>query len=1057
VPILKFIVLSRWTLVVCLVVSVAAVVKERPRTMEMRQGEVHHIIGVPIDAHTRIVAGEAARRLRAFGKSRAQVQAPAQATFTISPNTIDPLPAPALAALQYAANIWAELINSPVPIEIYARWTSSSPALASGTTSIWRDSPNAPIPNVWYPKPLADAFAGYDISPGGGGPNLIFNSTANWYFGTDGRTPAGQYDFVTVALHEITHSLGFIPMMWVDNNGGGWSVMHQNDPAIYSRFVVNGGGQSLLNTSLFPNPSAALGSQLTSNNLFWSGAAGIAALGGTRPKLFAPSTWVFQDFGSVAHLDEVTYPAGNANSLMTPVLNTAEAIHVPGPAVLGMLNDMGWAPDATCSYSITQVDLLLSNAAFTGIATNVLAPANCAWTVTNNNPEFITVTSSAAGNGPGTVRVAIGPNGGPYRAGTLTIAGQTLTVRQYGTGLMIGPDKLDLRFGAASLGGQFAAQTPAQVVRLRQSIGGTVTWTAQSTQAWLQVTPTAGAGSADLSVSVIPAAGVPISGQVTGAIHLTYTGASNPPDTIAVTLTTTQNGLTSPPIGTVDTPADMQTGVTGAIAMTGWALDDIDVDRISICRLPYWFESPSPNPECAGRADVFVGYAVRVEGARPDVETAFSNYPINHKGGWGFMILTNMLPLGGPSGYSYTFIVSAFDREGQATRLGVRTISCANDVATKPFGAIDTPEQGGTASGSAYINFGWALTPQPKTIPIDGSTITVLIDGNPVGHVSYNHYRPDIATLFPDRNNSNGAVGYRILDTTALANGVHTISWIVTDDHGISEGIGSRYFTVSNGAGAMTSAATAALVTAASDVRAVPSDRASIAGRRGVDLSAEWIAYDIGADGRAVVHGEELDRFELALASWPGQRITGYLRVGDRLEPLPAGSQLDPSTGAFTWAPGVGFIGPYDFVFMRSQRGRMISRHDVRIVLHPKHSGMTGVQLAIDTPQPQQDVVQPFAVAGWTADLAAPDGTGIGTVHVWAYPLAGGPPVFLGAASYGTSRPDVAALHGERFGDSAFGLIVQGLPPGAYDLAVFAWSTEKGDFAPARTVRVTVR
>lgn len=29
------------------------------------------------------------------------------------------------------------------------------------------------------------------------------------YFGTDGNTPANQYDFVTVFMHELTHGLGF--------------------------------------------------------------------------------------------------------------------------------------------------------------------------------------------------------------------------------------------------------------------------------------------------------------------------------------------------------------------------------------------------------------------------------------------------------------------------------------------------------------------------------------------------------------------------------------------------------------------------------------------------------------------------------------------------------------------------------------------------------------------------------------------------------------------------------------------------------------------------------
>ena len=39
-----------------------------------------------------------------------------------------------------------------------------------------------------------------------------------------------------------------------------------------------------------------------------------------------------------------------------------------------------------------------------------------------------------------------------------------------------------------------------------------------------------------------------------------------------------------------------------------------------------------------------------------------------------------------------------------------------------------------------------------------------------------------------------------MIDSTTLSNGVHTISWGVTDNAGNAEGIGSRYFTVLNGA-----------------------------------------------------------------------------------------------------------------------------------------------------------------------------------------------------------------------------------------------------------------
>ena len=205
---------------------------------------------------------------------------------------------------------------------------------------------------------------------------------------------------------------------------------------------------------------------------------------------------------------------------------------------------------------------------------------------------------------------------------------------------------------------------------------------------------------------------------------------------------------------------------------------------------------------------------------------------------------------------------------------------------------------------------------------------------------------------------------------------------------------------------------------------------------------------------RVLVRSEEVNRIELLLG--PG-RQEGYLRTGRALMPLPIGSHLDSASGAFTWAPGPGFVGTYDLVFVRHAAGRAVARREVRIVLAPKRSGSTSPQLVIEAPRAQQDAAQPFLVGGWAADLGAPSGTGVASLHVWAYPLTGGPPLFLGTATYGGMRPDVAALYGDQFGESSYGLVVQGLPHGHYDLAVFAWSAEKADFVVARSLRITVR
>ena len=157
------------------------------------------------------------------------------------------------------------------------------------------------------------------------------------------------------------------------------------------------------------------------------------------------------------------------------------------------------------------------------------------------------------------------------------------------------------------------------------------------------------------------------------------------------------------------------------------------------------------------------------------------------------------------------------------------------------------------------------------------------------------------------------------------------------------------------------------------------------------------------------------------------------------------------------------FVGPYDLVFVRRAGGRVVSRQDVRIVLNPKGSGRVGPQVVIDAPVARNfssasvSVTQPFVVAGWAADLDAWLGTGIGTLHVWAYPARGGAPIFLGATAYGGTRPDVGAVYGDQFTSSGYSLTVGSLPPGEYMLAVFGYSLVQNAFVPAKTVQVTVR
>ena len=247
-----------------------------------------------------------------------------------------------------------------------------------------------------------------------------------------------------------------------------------------------------------------------------------------------------------------------------------------------------------------------------------------------------------------------------------------------------------LQFGAVTAGSTVVFQTGAQTVALTQVGPGTVSWTATPSQPWLKVSPTSGTGSAPLTISVTSFAGMVTNTTVTGSIAFTFDGAGNNPGPITVKFVLKDRG--DNPFGSVDTPTNNRTGVTGAIPFTGWILDDVDVVRVMICRAAFGAEVAPVDPNCGGAAQIFVGFGLFIEGARPDVAAAFPQYPANTRAGWGFMVLTNMLPNQGNG--TYVFQIYGQDRDGHTLPIGTRTLTCSNATATLPFGAIDTAHAG---------------------------------------------------------------------------------------------------------------------------------------------------------------------------------------------------------------------------------------------------------------------------------------------------------------------------------------------------------------------------
>ncbi|MCP4150641.1 MAG: hypothetical protein GY757_23040 [bacterium] len=478
---------------------------------------------------------------------------------------------------------------------------------------------------------------------------------------------------------------------------------------------------------------------------------------------------------------------------------------------------------------------------------------------------------------------------------------------------VISLDRSQLNYAASG-----SDYTGSQNVLVFNSGGGSLNWSAACDESWLSCSPSSGSGSFQIAVSVNPSGLT--AGTYTGAVTISAPNASNSSQSVSVTFSVLSSS--AEPFGQFSTPLQGST-VSSSIPVTGWVLDDIEVVGVKIYR--------DDNGELR-----FIGDALLVEGARADVEQSYPDYPLNYLAGWGYMMLTNFLP--GGNGV-FTIYAIATDKEGNATTLGSKTITVDNANAVKPFGAIDTPAAGGDASGTSFRNAGWVLTPPPSTVPEDGSTIFVYLDGVPLGNPVYGEYRDDIAGLFPGYNNSDGALAYFDFDTTGYANGVHTIYWIATDDNDNSDGIGSRFFNIRNTGGIVqnkrcTIEGADGAVSSVEPVFVIKRSGKKIESQSFVPDTGGVIEIDSGVVERIEIHlaGDHIiDRIPLNTRLLKLENgYSGYLEVGTFRRCLPIGSTLDMNRGIFYWLPGPGFLGAYKFVFIDNARN---TRRVIKITL----------------------------------------------------------------------------------------------------------------------------
>jgi len=249
--------------------------------------------------------------------------------------------AEARTAVEYAVKILESVLPSDVKMNVKASWTRISSTGVLGNSSITGFATGWGIdaldPFAYYPVTVAEKIAGKSLNEDyEADVELVLNSTAKWYLGTDGNTPVTKYDLVTVVIHELCHGLGFFDSMDAENSLGSYGI--STIPIVYDKFVENIAGKKLTDTTLFKQNSTSLYLELIGGQLYFNGPLTRRYLSGNRARLYSPSEW--DPGSSVSHLDETR--TSEPDELMTPFIDFGEAIHNPGKLTMSVLGDLGW-------------------------------------------------------------------------------------------------------------------------------------------------------------------------------------------------------------------------------------------------------------------------------------------------------------------------------------------------------------------------------------------------------------------------------------------------------------------------------------------------------------------------------------------------------------------------------------------------------------------------------------------------------------------------------------------------------------------------------------------
>ncbi|MBX9922342.1 MAG: hypothetical protein K2Y33_21315 [Mycolicibacterium frederiksbergense] len=248
----------------------------------------------------------------------------------------------ARSALQRAAtNLMGQfIVSTPVVVtyDITGENSSGTNTLASVDSPLTGSGAGF-FPTVVQHKLLTGVDAN-GVAPDG---EINWNFSYPWAFGD--FVSGQQYDFTTVAMHELLHSFGF--MSYVQPS----TTATQRAWTLYDGFLQNSGGADLIGADFRFDPTLVAALTGAGGGVFFGGAGAVDAYGTLVP-VYAPSSWVAGS--SISHLDGTVF-TGPDRQLMNPQVPAGPGLRTLSDVERAIMQDLGYtlAPmDATSTLAL---------------------------------------------------------------------------------------------------------------------------------------------------------------------------------------------------------------------------------------------------------------------------------------------------------------------------------------------------------------------------------------------------------------------------------------------------------------------------------------------------------------------------------------------------------------------------------------------------------------------------------------------------------------------------------------------------------------------------------